>query len=184
MSCFDWRVTGRDSSLVRCNGCCYAVLSANAAAIAGSVPGNEQCNVRAAVIAFAISVCVHMIGILRCAVAAGGAGFRALMLRVICFRPRTIRIGVVCVIVCACAAAGTGLCAAVLGVRILAPRTGGIAVIAVIHCGISAGAARCRSTVLTAAVIAPRTVAHTVAGVFIIRIAAIPAVRFAPVLRG
>ena len=86
------------------------------------------------------------------------------------------------VVIGRCAAAGTSLVSAVLGIAVLAPRTGGIAVIAVIHCGISAGAARCRSTVLTAAVIAPRTVAHTVAGVFIIRIAAIPAVRFAPVL--
>ena len=71
-----------------------------------------------------------------------------------------------------------------LGVRILAPRTGGIAVIAVVRCGISAGAARCCAAVLTAAVIVPASVAHAMTGVFVIRIAAVPAIGFAPVLRG
>jgi hypothetical protein len=123
-----------------------------------------------------------MVGILRCAVAAGGAGFRALMLGIIRFRPRTIRIGVICIIISACAAAGTGLCTAMLGVRILAPRTGGIVVIAVVRCGISAGAARCCAAVLTAAVIVPASVAHAMTGVFVIRVAAVAAIGFAPVL--
>ena len=49
---------------------------------------------------------------------------------------------------------------------------------------ISAGAASRRAAVLTAAVIAPVSVAHAVAGVFVVRITAIPAVAFAPVLGG
>ena len=82
------------------------------------------------------------------------------------------------------AAAGTSLASAVLGIGIFTPRTGGVAVIAVVRCGISAGAAGCRSAMLTGRRIAPRAVAHAVAGVFVIRIAAVPAIGFAPVLRG
>ena len=47
---------------------------------------------------------------------------------------------------------------------------------------VSAGAAGCRSAMLTGRRIAPRAVAHAMAGVFVIRIAAVPAIGFAPVL--
>ena len=82
------------------------------------------------------------------------------------------------------AAAGTSLASAVLGIAVLAPRTGCEAVISIIGRGISAGAAGCRSAMLTGRRIAPRAVAHAVAGIFVIRIAAVPAIGFAPVLRG
>ena len=52
----------------------------------------------------------------------------------------------------------------------------------VIRSAISAGAAGCRSAVLTGGRIAPRAVAHAVTGIFVIRIAAVPAIGFAPVL--
>ena len=70
-----------------------------------------------------------------------------------------------------------------LCIAVLAPRTGREAVISIIGCGISAGTAGCRSAMLTGRRIAPRAVAHAMAGVFVIRIAAVPAIGFAPVLR-
>ena len=82
------------------------------------------------------------------------------------------------------AAAGAGFASAMLSVRILAPRTGRIAMITVIRSAISTGTARGRSAMLTGRRIAPRAVAHAVAGIFVIRIAAVPAIGFAPVLRG
>ena len=54
--------------------------------------------------------------------------------------------------------------------------------ITVIRSAVSAGTAGCRSAMLTGRRIAPRAVAHAVAGVFVIRIAAVPAIGFAPVL--
>ena len=69
-----------------------------------------------------------------------------------------------------------------LGIAVLAPRTGRIAMITVIRSAVSAGTAGCRSAVLTGRGIAPRAIAHAVAGVFVIRIAAVPAIGFAPVL--
>ena len=69
-----------------------------------------------------------------------------------------------------------------LGIAVLAPRTGRIAMITVIRSAVSAGAAGCRPAVLRIGMIAPRAVAHAVAGVFVIRIAAVPAIGFAPVL--
>ena len=81
-------------------------------------------------------------------------------------------------------AAGASLASAVLGVAVFAPRTGRIAMITVIRSAVSAGAAGCRSAMLTGRRIAPRAVAHAVAGIFVIRIAAVPAIGFAPVLRG
>ena len=87
------------------------------------------------------------------------------------------------VIVCR-AAAGAGFRATMLRIGIFTPRTGGVAVIAVVRCGISAGAARCCAAVLTAAVIVPASVAHAMTGVFVIRVAAVAAIGFAPVLRG
>ena len=69
-----------------------------------------------------------------------------------------------------------------LGIAVLAPRTGRIAMITVIRSAVSAGTAGCRSAMLTGRRIAPRAVAHAVAGVFVIRIAAVPAIGFAPVL--
>ena len=71
-----------------------------------------------------------------------------------------------------------------LRIGIFTPRTGGVAVISIIGRGISAGAAGCHSAMLTGRRIAPRAVAHAVAGVFVIRIAAVPAIGFAPVLTG
>ena len=56
--------------------------------------------------------------------------------------------------------------------------------ITVIRSAVSAGTAGCRSAVLTGRGIAPRAIAHAVAGVFVIRIAAVPAIGFAPVLTG
>ena len=53
----------------------------------------------------------------------------------------------------------------------------------VIRSAISAGAAGCRSAVLRIGMIAPRAAAHAVTGIFVIRIAAVPAIGFAPVLR-
>ena len=55
--------------------------------------------------------------------------------------------------------------------------------ITVIRSAVSAGTAGCRSAMLTGRRIAPRAVAHAVAGVFVIRIAAVPAIGSAPVLR-
>ena len=69
-----------------------------------------------------------------------------------------------------------------LCIAVLAPLTGREAVISIISRGISAGAAGGRSAVLTGRGIAPRAVAHAMAGVFVIRIAAVPAIGFAPVL--
>ena len=69
-----------------------------------------------------------------------------------------------------------------LGVAVFAPRTGRIAMITVIRSAISTGTARGRSAMLTGRRIAPRAVAHAVAGIFVIRIAAVPAIGFAPVL--
>ena len=80
------------------------------------------------------------------------------------------------------AAAGTSLASAVLGIAVLAPRTGRIAMITVIRSAISTGTAGCRSAMLTGRRIAPRAVAHAMAGVFVIRISAVPAIGFAPVL--
>ena len=88
------------------------------------------------------------------------------------------------VVIGRCAAAGTSLASAVLGIAVLAPRTGRIAMITVIRSAVSAGTAGCRSAMLTGRRIAPRAVVHAVAGIFVIRIAAVPAIGFAPVLRG
>ena len=80
------------------------------------------------------------------------------------------------------AATRTSLASAVLGVAIFAPRTGRIAMITVIRSAISTGTAGCRSAMLTGRRIAPRAVAHAVAGIIIVRRAAVPAIGFAPVL--
>ena len=88
----------------------------------------------------------------------------------------------VSIVIGRCAAAGASLASAVLGIAVLAPRTGRIAMITVIRSAISTGTARGRSAMLTGRRIAPRAVAHAVAGVFVIRIAAVPAMGFAPVL--
>ena len=80
------------------------------------------------------------------------------------------------------AATRTSLASAVLGVAIFAPRTGRIAMITVIRSAVSAGTAGCRSAMLTGRRLAPRAVVHAVAGIFVIRIAAVPAIGFAPVL--
>ena len=71
-----------------------------------------------------------------------------------------------------------------LGITVLTPCTGGIGMRTVVRGAVSAGAAGCRSAMLTGRRIAPRAVAHAVAGVFVIRIAAVPAIGFAPVLTG
>ena len=54
--------------------------------------------------------------------------------------------------------------------------------ISVFRCGVPTSTAGCRSAMLIGRRIAPRSVAHAVAGVFVIRIAAVPAIGFAPVL--
>ena len=69
-----------------------------------------------------------------------------------------------------------------LGITVLAPCASGIAMITVFRCGVPTSAAGCRSAMLTGRRIAPRAVAHAMAGVFVIRIAAVPAIGFAPVL--
>lgn len=79
-------------------------------------------------------------------------------------------------------AAGAGLCTPVLGITVLAPCASGIAMISVFRCGVPTSTAGCRSAMLIGRRIAPRSVAHAVAGVFVIRIAAVPAIGFAPVL--
>ena len=56
--------------------------------------------------------------------------------------------------------------------------------ITVIRSAISTGTAGCRSAMLAVRIITPGTIAHAVAGVFVIRIAAVPAIGFAPVLTG
>ena len=80
------------------------------------------------------------------------------------------------------AAARTSLASAVLGVAVFAPRTRRIGMRTVVRGTVSAGAAGCHSAMLTGRRIAPRAVAHAMAGVFVIRIAAVPAIGFAPVL--
>ena len=70
-----------------------------------------------------------------------------------------------------------------LGVRILTPRTGRIGVRSIVSSGIATGVTRRGASMLGAAIIAPISIAHAVAGVFVIRIAAVPAIGFAPVLR-
>ena len=80
------------------------------------------------------------------------------------------------------AAAGAGFASAMLRIRILAPCTSGIA--AILRCGVSAGAAGCRSAVLTGGRIAPRPIAHAVAGIVVVRRAAVSARTGAPVLAG
>ena len=69
-----------------------------------------------------------------------------------------------------------------LRIGIFTPRTGGVAVISIIGRGISTGTARGRSAMLTGRRIAPRAVVHAMTGVFVIRVAAVPAIGFAPVL--
>ena len=69
-----------------------------------------------------------------------------------------------------------------LGVRILTPRTGRIGVRSIVSSGIATGVTRRGAAVLGAAIIAPISIAHAMAGVFVIRIAAVPAIGFAPVL--
>ena len=56
--------------------------------------------------------------------------------------------------------------------------------ITVIRSAVSAGAAGCRSAMLTGRRIAPRAVAHTVAGIIIVRRAAVSAGTCAPMLTG
>ena len=90
----------------------------------------------------------------------------------------------VSIVIGRCAAAGASLASAVLGIAVLAPRTGRIAMISVFRCGVPTSAAGCRSAMLTGRRIAPRAVVHAVAGIFVIRIAAVPAIGFAPVLTG
>ena len=70
-----------------------------------------------------------------------------------------------------------------LGITVLTPCTCGIGMRTVVRGTVSAGAAGCRSAMLTGRRIAPRAVAHAMAGIFVIRIAAVPAIGFAPVLR-
>ena len=82
------------------------------------------------------------------------------------------------------AAAGAGFASAMLRIRILAPCTSGIAATAILRCGVSAGAAGCRSAVLTGGRIAPRPIAHAVAGIVVVRRAAVSARTGAPVLAG
>ena len=137
----------------RLSCCCDAGFTINRAAVCACIPLDCQRNSCAAVITFAVAIRIRMVGVLRCAVAAGGAGFRALMLGIIRLCPRTVAIRMVCIVISACAAAGTGFASSVLCVRILAPRTGGIAVIAVVRCGISAGAADRRAAVLALSLI-------------------------------
>ena len=71
-----------------------------------------------------------------------------------------------------------------LGIAVLAPRTGCVAMITILRCGIPAGAAGCRSAMLAVRIITPGTIAHAMAGIFVIRIAAVPAIGFTTVLRG
>ena len=82
------------------------------------------------------------------------------------------------------ATAGTSLASAVLGIAVLAPRTGRIAMITVIRSAVSAGTAGCRPAVLRIGMIAPRAVAHAVAGIIIVRRAAVSAGTCAPMLTG
>ena len=71
-----------------------------------------------------------------------------------------------------------------LGITVLAPCTGGIGMRTVVRGAVSAGTAGDRSAMLAVRIIAPRPIAHTVAGIIIVRRAAVPAIGFAPVLTG
>ena len=71
-----------------------------------------------------------------------------------------------------------------LGIAVLAPRTGRIAMITVIRSAISTGTARGCSAMLTGRRIVPCSIAHAVAGIIIVRRAAVSAGTCAPMLTG
>ena len=71
-----------------------------------------------------------------------------------------------------------------LGITVLTPCTGGIGMRTVVRGAVSAGTAGDRSAMLAGRRIAPRAVAHAVAGIIIVRRAAVSAGTCAPMLTG
>ena len=161
-----------------------AGFAINGAAVRSGVPLDRQADSCTAIVALAVTVRVGVVSVFIARIAAGRARLGALMLRFAVRHPRTIGIAVVGIVISGRAAAGAGFRATMLRIGIFTPRTGCVAVISIIGCGISAGATGCRSAMLAVRIIAPRSVAHTVAGIIIVRRAAVPAIGFAPVLRG
>ena len=161
-----------------------AGLAVNGAAVCASVPFDRQTDRSAAVVALSVAVRVDVVCIFLAGISTSRARFRALVLRIVRSCPRTIRIAVVGIVIGRRAAAGTSLASAVLGIAVLAPCTGGIGMRTVVRGAVSAGTAGGRSAMLAVRIITPGTIAHAVAGIFVIRIAAVPAIGFAPVLRG
>ena len=80
MTCLDRRVTGSNGGLVGRDGGRHAVLAANRAAVGRGIPRHDQRDIRTAVVALSIAVCVHMIRVFIGGRLADGTGLRALML--------------------------------------------------------------------------------------------------------
>ena len=80
VTCLDRRVAGGNGSLVGRDGGRHAVLAADCAAVAACIPCDSQRDGCAAVIALAVAVRVHMIGVFFATCLADGTSFRALVL--------------------------------------------------------------------------------------------------------
>ena len=93
---------------VRLDGFAVRCFSVNRAAVAACIPCNSQGDSRAAVIAFAVAVSIHMVGILITGVSASRARLGTLMPHLIVRNPRTVAIRMVSIVIGRRVAAGAG----------------------------------------------------------------------------
>ena len=76
----DRHIARRRRLAVRLNSFTVRCFAVNRAAVAARVPSDGQADGRAAIVALAVAVCVHMIRVFIGGRLADGTGFRALML--------------------------------------------------------------------------------------------------------
>ena len=147
----------------RRGGCCRigldrcgdAGLAVDRAAVAACIPCNRQRNSSSAGVTFPVTIGIHMVSILITGIAASGAGFRALVLRIVRFCPCAIRIAMIRIVKSGRAAAGTSFCTPVLCIAIFAPCAGRVGVRTVVRGAVSADTAGRRSAVLAIRIITP-----------------------------
>ena len=82
MTFFNGERCGSGRLGVRLNGFAVRCFAVNGAAVAARVPSDGQADGRAAIVAFAVTVGIYMVGVLFTACLTNGTGFRALMLGV------------------------------------------------------------------------------------------------------
>ena len=163
------RITGLDGDIarrgrlaVRLDGFTVRRFSVNRAAVAACVPCDGQGNSRTAVVAFAVAVRVHMIGVFIRSCLADRAGLRALVLRVAYACPLAIGVSMVGILIIAGGAGRAGFCAAMLGITVVRPRTVLETVVGIGIARIPAKAARRASAMLRIRVVFPAAVLQRV----------------------